>query len=48
MPKTAAQIAGFLAKFDPKMATLIMPGASGVLCIHDGVTLFAGAATVPE
>jgi GNAT superfamily N-acetyltransferase len=25
-----------------------MPGAAGVLCIHDGVALFGGAATVPE
>ena len=24
------------------------PGAAGVLCIHDGVALFGGAATVPE
>jgi len=24
------------------------PGAAGVLCIHDGVALFAGAATIPE
>jgi GNAT superfamily N-acetyltransferase len=32
----------FLAEIDGK------PGAAGVLCIHDGVALFAGAATVPE
>jgi GNAT superfamily N-acetyltransferase len=24
------------------------PGAAGVLCIHDGVALFGGAATIPE
>ena len=24
------------------------PGAAGVLCIHDGVALFAGASTIPE
>ena len=24
------------------------PGAAGVLCIHDGVALFGGSATVPE
>jgi len=24
------------------------PGAAGALCIHDGVALFAGAATIPE
>jgi len=32
----------FLAEIDGQ------PGASGVLCIHDGVALFGGAATVPE
>jgi len=32
----------FLAEFDGQ------PGASGSLCIYDGVALFAGAATVPE
>ena len=32
----------FLAEVDGE------PGASGVLCIHDRVALFAGAATVPE
>jgi GNAT superfamily N-acetyltransferase len=32
----------FLAEYDGK------PGAAGVLSIHDGVALFAGAATVPE
>lgn len=25
-----------------------MPAAAGVLCIHDGVALFGGSATVPE
>jgi hypothetical protein len=25
-----------------------IPGAAGVLCIHDGVALFGGSATVPE
>ena len=25
-----------------------MPGAAGVLCIHNGVALFGGSATVPE
>jgi ribosomal protein S18 acetylase RimI-like enzyme len=24
------------------------PGAAGVLCIHDGIALFAGSATIPE
>ena len=24
------------------------PGAAGVLCVHDGVALFGGSATVPE
>ena len=24
------------------------PGAAGVLCIHDGVALFGGSATVPQ
>jgi hypothetical protein len=32
----------FLAEFDGE------PGAAGVLCIHEGVALFGGAATVPE
>jgi GNAT superfamily N-acetyltransferase len=32
----------FLAEVDGQ------PGAAGVLCIHDGVALFGGAATVPE
>jgi GNAT superfamily N-acetyltransferase len=32
----------FLAEHDGK------PGAAGVLCIHDGVALFGGSATVPE
>lgn len=32
----------FLAEHDGK------PGAAGVLCLHEGVALFAGAATVPE
>ena len=32
----------FLAELDGQ------PGAAGSLCIHDGVALFAGAATVPE
>jgi GNAT superfamily N-acetyltransferase len=32
----------FLATLDGK------PGAAGVLCIHEGVALFSGAATVPE
>ena len=32
----------FLADLDGK------PGAAGVLCIHDGVALFGGSATVPE
>lgn len=32
----------FLAEFEGK------PGAAGVLCIHDGVALFGGSATVPE
>lgn len=32
----------FLAELDGT------PGAAGVLCIHEGVALFAGAATVPE
>jgi hypothetical protein len=32
----------FLAEFDGR------PGAAGSLCIHKGVALFAGAATVPE
>lgn len=32
----------FLAEIDGE------PGAAGALCIHEGVALFAGAATVPE
>lgn len=32
----------FLAEIDGQ------PGAAGALCLHDGVALFAGAATVPE
>jgi GNAT superfamily N-acetyltransferase len=32
----------FLAEVDGQ------PGAAGALCIHEGVALFAGAATVPE
>jgi GNAT superfamily N-acetyltransferase len=32
----------FLAEFDGK------PGAAGVLCVHNGVTLFGGSATIPE
>ena len=32
----------FLAEIDGK------PGAAGALCLHEGVALFAGAATVPE
>jgi GNAT superfamily N-acetyltransferase len=32
----------FLAEIDGQ------PGAAGALCIHQGVALFAGAATVPE
>src|SRR5215471_3871176 len=32
----------FLAEYKGK------PGAAGVLCIHDGVALFGGSATVPE
>ena len=32
----------FLAEFDGK------PGAAGALCLHDGVALFAGSATIPE
>jgi hypothetical protein len=32
----------FLAEFEGK------PGAAGVLCLHEGVALFGGAATVPE
>ena len=32
----------FLAELDGK------PGAAGVLCLHQGVALFAGSATVPE
>lgn len=32
----------FLAELDGK------PGAAGVLCIHEGVALFGGSATIPE
>jgi GNAT superfamily N-acetyltransferase len=32
----------FLAEIDGQ------PGAAGVLCLHDGIALFGGAATVPE
>lgn len=32
----------FLAEVDGK------PGAAGALCIHEGVALFAGSATIPE
>ena len=32
----------FLAELDDQ------PGAAGVLCMHDGVALFAGSATIPE
>jgi hypothetical protein len=32
----------FLAEFNGQ------PGAAGVLCLHDGVALFGGSATVPE
>jgi len=32
----------FLGEIDGK------PGAAGVLCMHDGVALFAGSATIPE
>jgi GNAT superfamily N-acetyltransferase len=32
----------FLAEIDGK------PGAAGMLCLHEGVALFAGAATIPE
>ena len=32
----------FLAELDGK------PGAAGVLCIHEGVALFAGSSTIPE
>jgi hypothetical protein len=32
----------FLAEYDGE------PGAAGVLCIHDGIALFGGSATVPE
>lgn len=39
---TRADSVCFLAELDGK------PGAAGVLCIHSGVALFAGAATVPE
>jgi hypothetical protein len=33
---------GFLAELDGR------PGAAGVLCLHDGVALFGGSATIPE
>jgi GNAT superfamily N-acetyltransferase len=36
------QSACFLAEIDG------VPGAAGALCVHEGVALFAGAATVPE
>ena len=36
------QSSRFLAEFDGE------PGAAGVLCIHEGVALFGGSATVPE
>ncbi len=36
------QSACFLAELDG------LPGAAGSLCIHNGVALFAGAATIPE
>ena len=39
---TREQSPCFLAEFDGQ------PGAAGSLCIHDGVALFAGAATIPE
>jgi GNAT superfamily N-acetyltransferase len=26
----------------------VNPGAAGVLCIHEGVALFGGSATIPE
>ena len=32
----------FVAELDGK------PGATGMLCLHDGVALFAGASTIPE
>ena len=32
----------FLAEVDDQ------PGAAGVLCMHDGVALFGGSATIPE
>lgn len=32
----------FLAEVDGK------PGAAGVLCMHDGIALFGGSATIPE
>ena len=32
----------FLAEFERK------PGAAGTLCLHDGVALFGGSATIPE
>jgi len=36
------QSPSFLAEIDGE------PGAAGVLCIHEGVALFGGAATIPE
>jgi GNAT superfamily N-acetyltransferase len=36
------QSAHFIAELDGK------PGATGMLCLHDGVALFAGASTIPE
>ena len=40
--KARKQTVCFLGEIDG------VPGAAGALCIHDGVALFAGAATVPE
>jgi GNAT superfamily N-acetyltransferase len=37
-----AYAAAFLAEIDG------MPGAAGALCLHEGVALFGGSATVPE
>jgi|SRR5579872_194405 len=39
---SASESLCFLAELDGE------PGAAGVLCIHDGVALFSGSATVPE
>jgi GNAT superfamily N-acetyltransferase len=36
------QTVSFVAEVDGK------PGAAGVLCLHEGVAVFAGSATVPE